>query len=67
MAEIDTQGKEGESRGSQYWKVLFLNFYFFKFFIMADLQCSVNFCLQPSDPVIHIHSFSLSSIMVHHK
>ena len=50
-------------------------FFFFEsqiFLIIGDLQCSVNFCIQQRDPVIHtyiIHIlfFTLSSIVFHHK
>jgi len=42
----------------------------FSFFIIVDLQCSVNFCCTakwPSNTCIYILLFSLSSIMFHHK
>ena len=38
----------------------FFLFLFLKVFIIVDLQCSINFCVQQIDPVIHmnVHFFS---------
>ena len=44
--------------------------FYFKFFLIVDLQCSVNFCYiakRPSYTYTYIHFLTLSSIVFHHK